>query len=395
MDAGHYQLLTGKAAAGIAVVRIWGATARQFLKRHTCLANPVTLTAGAVRRTALIDAAGEPVDDTVVSVGGTAAAPVYWLHLHGNPFVIQTCCMLAHQCGLVESDVPVWPAGDAIERDALQLLPDVLTLRGATWLLDQVKRLRSTCDSLAESCDLEHAQSTCRELLDRRQIITWFIQPLRVALVGPPNAGKSSLANALGDQTASIVSDEPGTTRDWVEVPAEVDGFPVIWIDTAGLRVPADEIEAAGIAQTQDLLAQADAAILVLDRDDPTQVPAVVQAWQGEPPAYIALNKADLSAAADAVRTLLPAAWADRTLDISATAGVGLDQLRQYLLAHTGRTGAILDQPAAFCDRQARLCAAAAEAESCNAMRQIMLELAGVDEFRPTVPPNGLPQSSE
>ncbi len=394
MGAGHYQLLTSKAAAGIAVVRVWGTLANQFLKRHTRIAAPLELGSGVVRRTALVDSDGEPVDDIIVSTGRTSAEPEYWLHLHGNSLVIDKCCALARECKLVDSAAPVWQFSDGIECDAYQILPNVLTLRGATWLLDQIARVRDACAAVARCDDLKQAQAACRELLKRRNVITWFTQPLRVSLVGPPNAGKSSLMNALGDQTASVVSAEPGTTRDWVEVLAELDGFPVAWIDTAGLRSPSDEVEAAGITRTQGLLAETDATVLVLDRTDPAYASAVIQAWPGEPPDCVALNKLDLDASSDAVHALLPAGWATRTVDVSSHTGVGLDDLRVRLLGDTGRRSAVLDHPAAFCDRQVRLCTAAAQAESCNALRSIMFELTGSNRNPPAGSPHGLPQSA-
>jgi tRNA modification GTPase len=86
----------------------------------------------------------------------------------------------------------------------------------------------------------------------------------RIAIIGPPNAGKSSLLNALAQREAAIVSDIPGTTRDVVEVRLVLAGFPVWIADTAGLREAADAIEAEGVRRALARAEEADLALLVL-----------------------------------------------------------------------------------------------------------------------------------
>ena len=88
---------------------------------------------------------------------------------------------------------------------------------------------------------------------------------LNVVLAGAPNVGKSSLLNALSKRDSAIISAIPGTTRDVIEVALEIDGYPVVLIDTAGLRETSDELEGEGIARTRKRLSQAD---LVLWLDD-------------------------------------------------------------------------------------------------------------------------------
>jgi tRNA modification GTPase len=85
------------------------------------------------------------------------------------------------------------------------------------------------------------------------------------AIVGPPNAGKSSLLNALLGEERALVSDEAGTTRDTIEESIAVDGVPVRLVDTAGIRAHAGSVEAAGIARTRAALATARIAIVVID----------------------------------------------------------------------------------------------------------------------------------
>ncbi len=137
---------------------------------------------------------------------------------------------------------------------------------------------------------------------------------LHVAVIGPPNAGKSSLVNALAQRDVAIVSDIPGTTRDVLEVRLNLKGFPVILSDTAGLREAQDPIEEEGIRRAKARAAAADLRLLVLDG---------ASAGDGMQGDVEVRSKADLSA--------------DRTgagLWISTTTGEGLSELVDLLAAH-------------------------------------------------------------
>jgi tRNA modification GTPase len=92
---------------------------------------------------------------------------------------------------------------------------------------------------------------------------------IRAAIIGRPNVGKSSLLNQLLGHDRAIVSRIPGTTRDTIEETANVRGLPVIFIDTAGLREAADEIELEGIRRSRGALADAELILHVLDAADP------------------------------------------------------------------------------------------------------------------------------
>ena len=88
---------------------------------------------------------------------------------------------------------------------------------------------------------------------------------LHVAVIGPPNAGKSSLVNALARRDVAIVSETPGTTRDVIEVRLDLSGYPVILADTAGLRESEDGIEQEGVRRARARAQSADLRLLVLD----------------------------------------------------------------------------------------------------------------------------------
>jgi tRNA modification GTPase len=88
---------------------------------------------------------------------------------------------------------------------------------------------------------------------------------VQVAIVGPPNAGKSSLLNILALRPAAIVSSIAGTTRDIVQVPLNIAGYPVLVSDTAGLRETEDLIEKEGVARAQQCAADADIRVVMMD----------------------------------------------------------------------------------------------------------------------------------
>ena len=93
---------------------------------------------------------------------------------------------------------------------------------------------------------------------------------VRVVVAGPPNAGKSSLLNAIAGQERAIVTDIPGTTRDHIEVPLALAGIPIVLTDTAGLRAAENAVEALGVARSKALIERAD---ILLWLGDPGQTP--------------------------------------------------------------------------------------------------------------------------
>jgi len=138
---------------------------------------------------------------------------------------------------------------------------------------------------------------------------------VRIVIAGAPNAGKSSLMNALAKRDVAIVSEEAGTTRDVIEVHLDLGGLPVILTDTAGLREAAGKVEAEGVRRA---LARAEAADVVLWLVDATapvwELPSGLRAKS----CVVALNKIDLAPAAGEGRNALP---------VSTKSGQGLERL--------------------------------------------------------------------
>ena len=149
-----------------------------------------------------------------------------------------------------------------------------------------------------------------------------------LAIVGRPNAGKSSLFNRLIERDRAIVTATPGTTRDLVMERVSLEGIPVELIDTAGLRDATDEAETIGIAKSREAMAEADIVLLVIDATAPLhpEDEATIAA-HSDRPLLIALNKSDLAPGAS-LHGHMHAAVAT-----SALTGDGLPELRQALLS--------------------------------------------------------------
>src|SRR6185295_680738 len=118
---------------------------------------------------------------------------------------------------------------------------------------------------------------------------------LKVALVGRPNVGKSSLFNMLLGHGRAIVTDVPGTTRDTIAEPIGIDGVPISLVDTAGIRDATDQIESIGVDRTRRAAADADVLIVVIDGSESfTHEDQIVIAEVADKTHIIAINKSDL-----------------------------------------------------------------------------------------------------
>lgn len=157
-----------------------------------------------------------------------------------------------------------------------------------------------------------------------------------VVLAGPPNAGKSTLLNALSGRDVAIVSQTPGTTRDAIEVRCDLGGLPVVLVDTAGLRETSESIEAQGIARTRAHIAAADLVLRLQPAD--AEGPVLYSDFLAGRSLTV-MTKADLA----------PLPPADGTLAVCAFTGAGLDAL---LAAIQGRAEAALGGDAALVTRE-------------------------------------------
>ena len=165
-----------------------------------------------------------------------------------------------------------------------------------------------------------------------------------VAIVGPANAGKSSLLNALLDDDRAIISDIPGTTRDTIEETLEIGDYLFRFIDTAGIRETSDSIERIGINRSLKAIAKARIIIAVIDTTAPLPVSTLEQAaspldeTDNPPHLVIAINKSDLAGSATPTDTeaqkFAESHPNTSVIRISALAGSGLDTLKNILVSH-------------------------------------------------------------
>jgi tRNA modification GTPase len=146
-----------------------------------------------------------------------------------------------------------------------------------------------------------------------------------LAIVGRPNAGKSSLFNRLIERDRAIVTATPGTTRDLITERVSLEGIPVELIDTAGLRESTSEAETLGIAKSREAMAEADVVLLVLDATEPLhpEDEAAISASNSRP-YLLVFNKLDLNPH--------PAKLPRPTLETSALTGAGIPELRRAIL---------------------------------------------------------------
>ena len=150
---------------------------------------------------------------------------------------------------------------------------------------------------------------------------------IRAAIIGRPNAGKSSLLNQLLGHDRAIVSPIPGTTRDTIEETANIRGLPVVFVDTAGLREAGDEIEVEGIRRSRETLARADLVLHVLDGSEALTEADKKHLGEFEAKKRILVrNKIDLPARLD-----LPAGEKATVVEICCLSGKGIESLKDAI----------------------------------------------------------------
>jgi len=311
-----YALASGHGTAGIAVIRVSGPRAGAVLAMIAGSDAPPRQAALRAFR----DGTGRLIDRGLALRFDGAASytgePVTEFHCHGGRAVVaamlealgrQEGCRLAEpgeftrrafEAGKLDL-AGVEALGDLLaaetelqRRQAMRGLEGELHRRAAGWreaLLRAAALVEVTIDWADEEVpedtgpEVAGLVATVRQEMLQELALSDGAERLRegleVAILGPPNAGKSSLFNALARREAAIVSDRPGTTRDVLELRYDLGGLPVVFLDTAGLRDVADEIEAIGVSRARARAERA-ALRLFLQAPDAPATGAEAGLWQ-------------------------------------------------------------------------------------------------------------------
>ena len=218
--------------------------------------------------------------------GGIAAAPKVMEDL-----VTEGCHQVAPE------DWVLAPGETPAINLAMRLLADAATPRVAGMLLDQARgawsRAAEQLKLLLHEGQIDEALNLWKHWERIASCSTVFTRPWRVAIGGAPNAGKSTLLNALLGYERAVVWDQPGTTRDVVETLTVLDGWPILLWDTAGIRESEDLLEQEGARRAKRAVGQADVLLELVDLTDPRPMTWEVQ--QGAALQILRIgNKSDL-----------------------------------------------------------------------------------------------------
>lgn len=357
---------------GIGIVRVSGPQAADLAR---AVLGVLPQARQAVMRT-FRDARGEPIDQGLAlffpGPASFTGEDVLELHGHGGPVVMDMLMARLIELGarparpgefseraFLNGKLDLAQAeavADLIEsssasaaRAALRSLQGEFServRRVVNGLIDLRTEVEAAIDFPEEEIDFladEALQDRCRAL---QRAVTELLEPARqgrllrdgmtVVLAGRPNAGKSSLLNALARNDRAIVSPIPGTTRDVLREYLHIDGMPLHLLDTAGLRDSADGIESEGIRRARAAIEEADRVLLIVDDSSPESIGSLHDYLPSELPYTVVRNKIDLTgrhagrvgASQDGDRSETASGV---EIAVSAKTGAGLDALRAHL----------------------------------------------------------------
>lgn len=354
---------TAPGRAGIAVIRISGAKTLKALDRL----GVGSLKPRVMTRAKLNDpTTADTLDDALVvwfeTPNSFTGEDVAELHIHGGPAVVESVLSALNGVGGLRPAEPgeftrrAFDAGklDLTQAEALADLVDADTRAQARQALRQMGgALKTTYDDWRERLvkALAHLEAVIdfpdEDLPDDTAQALWgaveglekelskhladdgrgerLRNGIHVAIIGPPNAGKSSLLNLLAQREAAIVSEIAGTTRDVIDVHLDLDGYPVLIADTAGLRSTTDTIEDEGVRRARNRAENSDLVVALFDGAVyPNRDPATVELIDDS--TLVVVNKSDLLDQARELEHDIDDEWRV-THFVSVKDGLGVDML--------------------------------------------------------------------
>lgn len=412
---------------GIGIVRLSGNQAASIAEQLVNLRQP--LEHGRARLADVLDAAGdgvgrgnsERIDEALVTwfaaPNSYTAEDVVEIAAHGSPVVLELLLRRALDLGARlaepgEFTQRAFLAGkiDLTQAEAVRDLIEAQTLTQARQaasqmggalsrrvlpvkqaLVELIALLEAGIDFAEDDIDVAPAAEIARRIGELKPALIALAASfargrivhdgLTLAIVGRPNAGKSSLFNRLVERDRAIVTATPGTTRDTVTERISLDGIPLELVDTAGLRESLEEAEQLGIARSREALADASLVLVVLDATEPLneEEHRLLEAVQGRP-ALVAVNKCDLAAVNQASKNV----GSVSALRTSALTGEGIPALRERILALA--TGGAASEPGMLTSLRhhqsiVTALAALSDAEKANA-NEIPHEMILLDLYR-------------
>jgi len=350
---------SGGGRAGIAVIRVSGPQASAALFRLTGREPPTARRATLVR---LLARDGEQIDEGLAlwfpAPGSFTGEDVAELHVHGGRAVVGgvlealACCdglrpaepgeFTRRAFEQAKLDLTAAEAladlvnAETLEqrRQALRQLQGELGAVYDSWrdrLIRAVAHLEATIDFSDEDLPGNIEETIRGQIATLSEEIEKHLEDghrgerlrdgIHLVIVGPPNAGKSSLLNVIARREAAIVSAQPGTTRDVVEVVLDIGGYPVVIADTAGLRDATEEVEKEGVRRARMRARDADLTVAVFDGSVWPSVDGLTEALLDRNTIAV-VNKSDLGRACPPVEIGgFPA------LAVSARSGEGIDAM--------------------------------------------------------------------
>ncbi len=380
-------LMTGPGAGAIATIQLFGESAEAVVSDvfRSSVEKPHAFEVGHILLGHIVDGT-DTVDQVTV---GCEGPQTFAIHCHGNPLIVERIMKLLQGRGaeLVDAQVLLTrmlsgeEAGDSIALEAKLALTKVKTVEGARIIAGQIEgglgqRVRQWVLEL-DSMSIDEIAPQARQILRDSEIARLIAFGCTIALIGPPNSGKSTLLNALAGCEKAIVTEIEGTTRDWVSTEILIPPLAAHVIDTAGLdaalAATGDEIDEAAQTRSVEVFRHADLVLLVLDLGrQMAQIDERLLDVLRDRHILTVLNKADLPPRLDL--TLLPAGLGE-PIRISAKHAMGLDDLILTIHRILGVTDFAPPTPVAFTTRQRTLLEGIASAGSKAEVASFISEL--------------------